>query len=85
MDSLFFPLFVLAIGLYFCFRNIRFLLNEHALREYMQNSPKAAPWVKKYGLVGATKMARESFLPLGLVISVGLVGVGGWSLWRLLA
>ncbi|MEG0113888.1 MAG: hypothetical protein RR749_15890 [Comamonas sp.] len=85
MNSLFFPLIMLAAGLFFCFRNIRFLLNEHALREYMQNSPKAALWVKKYGLVGATKMARESFLPLGLVISVGMVAVSGWSLWRILA
>ena len=78
-------LLLVAGGLYFGFRNLRLLRNEAALREYVRNSPKAALWVKKYGLEGATKMTRESFLPLGLLISAGMVALGGWNLWRMYA
>jgi hypothetical protein len=28
-------------------------------------------------------MARETFIPLGLAISAGMVAFGGWNLWRM--
>ena len=82
-QALILNLLLLLGGLYFGVRNIHFLRNESSLRTYMESSPKAAIWVSKYGLEGATKMARESFLPLGLVISAAMVGFGAWNLWRI--
>ena len=83
MEPLILSLLLVGGGIYFGFRNLRLLRNEVALREYMQRSPKAILWVRKYGLDGATKMARESFIPLGLAISAGMVTFGGWNLWRM--
>ncbi|EER60555.1 hypothetical protein AcdelDRAFT_1892 [Acidovorax delafieldii 2AN] len=83
MEALILSLILVVGGIYFGFRNVRLLRNEAALREYMQSSPKATLWVRKYGLDGATKMVRESFIPLGLVISTAMVAFGGWNLWRM--
>lgn len=82
MESLFLSLVLIAAGIYFGFRNVRLLRNDDALREYVQSSAKAALWVRKYGIDGATKMARESFLPLGIAISAAMVAFGSWNLWR---
>lgn len=73
----------LVAGIYFSVRNVRMLRNETALREYMQGSPKARFWVSKYGLDGATRLARKFFLPLGLIISFAMVGLSACNLWRL--
>jgi hypothetical protein len=85
LEPLLLSLLLVAGGIYFGFRNLRLLRNEAALREYVRSSPKAALWVKKYGLDGATKMTRESFLPLGLLISAAMVSLGVWNLWRIYA
>ncbi len=85
MEPLLLSLLLVGAGIYFGFRNVRLLRNEAALRAYVQNSPKAALWVRKYGLDGATKMTRESFLPLGLLVSAAMVGLGSWNLWRMYA
>lgn len=82
MEPLLLSLLLIGGGIYFGLRNVRLLRNEAALREYMQSSPKATLWVRKYGLDGAIKMARESFIPLGLAISAAMVVFGGWNLWR---
>jgi hypothetical protein len=73
----------LVAGIYFSVRNVRMLRNETALREYMQSSPKATLWVRKFGLDDATRLARKFFLPSGLLISVAMAGVGAWNLWRM--
>lgn len=85
MEALILSLLMIFAGGYFGFRNIRLLRNEIALREYVRDSPKAVLWVRKYGVDGATKMVRETFLPLGLFISCGMVAFGLWGLWRLYA
>lgn len=82
-QALILSLLLLVGGVYFGVRSIHFMRNERALREYMQSSPKAALWVGKYGLDAATKMARESFIPVSLVLSSAMVGLGAWNLWRL--
>ncbi|MBL0039854.1 MAG: hypothetical protein KA505_02875 [Xanthomonadales bacterium] len=82
-QALFFNILLLLGGLYFVVRNIRLLRSETALRAYMESSPKAVLWVRKYGLDGATKVARESFIPLGLVVSAAMIGLGAWNLWRI--
>jgi hypothetical protein len=70
-------------GVYFGFRNIRLLRDEGALRDYMQNSPKAAAWVSKYGFERATQMAREKTIPLGIAMAAAMVGLGVWNLSRI--
>ncbi len=83
MEKLAYPLLILVVGLYFAYRNIRLLRDEKTLRDYMMNSPKAAMWVKKYGLERATEMTRTTFLPIGIAVSVALAGMGAWLLWRI--
>lgn len=85
MNPLLISLLLVGAGLYFGIRNIRLLRNEAALREFVQNNPKASFWVKKHGLDGATKIARESFLPFGIIVSAGLVAAGAWNIWRIYA
>ncbi len=82
MESTFLSLLIIAAGLYFGFRNFRMLRSETLLRDYIEASPQAALWIRKYGVDGTMKLARETFLPLGIVVSVGFVGYGLWLLWR---
>ena len=70
-------------GVYFGIRNIRFLRNERALRDYMQTSPKAAASVRKYGIERATQMAREKTVPIGIVVAVAMLGLGIWNLSKI--
>lgn len=83
MASSILALILVLGGVYFLIRNVRLLHNENALREYMQSNPKAAYWVKKYGLDGAMKLTHETFLPFGIAAACGMVGLGVWLLWRL--
>ena len=84
MTALILNSLLLMAGVYFGVRNVLLLRSESALRAYMQSSPKAVFWVRKYGLDGASKMARESFIPLGLVVSFGMIALSAWNLWRIL-
>jgi hypothetical protein len=83
MESTFLPLLIIAAGLYFGVRNLRMLRSEILLRDYIEASPQAAMWVRKYGVDGTMKLARETFLPLGIVVSVGFIGYGAWLLWNI--
>ena len=82
-EALILSLVLIVGGIYVAVRNLRLLQNEDMLRAYMQTSPKAWIWVKKYGLDGATKLTRQRFIPTGLVASGVMVGFGAWVLWRL--
>lgn len=82
MESTFLSLLIITAGLYFGLRNIRMLRSETLLRDYFEASPQAALWIRKYGVDGTMKLARETFLPLGVVVSIGFVGYGLWLLWR---
>ena len=75
-------LFLLG-GVYFGLRNVQMLRSETALRKYIGCSPKAAFWVRKYGLDGAIAIAREAFIPLGVLVSLAMVGLSTWNLWRI--
>lgn len=85
MEALLLSLLLVAGGIYFGLRNVRLLRSDDALRDYVRSSPKAALWVSKYGLDGAMKMTRETFLPIGLLVSAGMVALGVWNLWRMYA
>lgn len=83
METLVIALFITVGGAYLAVRNIRFMRNPQALHQYMQTSPKAVLWVRKYGLDGATELARKTFVPMGIVASLTLMCAGIWMLWRL--
>ena len=83
MEATLLSLALFLIGAWFTFRNVRMLYREDLLREYVQTNPKAALWVRKHGVEGATKLTRKVFLPLGTVVSFGMTLYGAWLLWRI--
>ena len=82
-ESILFNSLLLLVGLFLLFRNIHFFRNDNALRVYMENSPKAVSWVRKYGLLGAMKLVRETVIPLAFIASVAMVGFATWNLCRI--
>ncbi|MEN8134952.1 MAG: hypothetical protein ABFS18_05380 [Thermodesulfobacteriota bacterium] len=84
MEQFLFPILITTAGAIFLIRNITHLLNEEKLRNYVENSPKAKLWVKKFGVEKTIILSRKIFLPLGILIACGLIGVGAWSIINLL-
>ena len=84
MEAIVLSTLMIVAGGYFGLRNLRFLRSDEALRGYIQSSPKAAAWVTKYGTERAMKMVKETTAPLGIIISVALIGAGLWNLYRVL-
>ena len=85
MEPSIFSLILLAGGIYFLIRNFRLQRNPDALRKFMQSHPAGKLWIKKYGLDGATQLAQKYFLPLGLAVSVAMIGLGACNLLRMYA
>ncbi len=67
---------LITIGGIFLLRNIIHLRDEKKLREYLENSRKGRFWVSKLGIDKTVKISRKYFLPIGLVISSGLLIAG---------
>ena len=67
---------LITIGGFFLLRNIVFLRDEKKLREYLENSRKGRIWVSKFGVDKTSELSRKYFLPLGIVISAGLLIAG---------
>ena len=84
MEKLLFPLLIAIVGALFLIRNISHIRNEQRLREYLANSPKAKLWVNKFGMEKTVELSKKYFLPLGIVISCLMLGVGTWSVITLL-
>lgn len=80
MEAFIFPLIATVAGGYFLIRNAIYLKNENKLREYVESSPKAKFWVNKYGVEETILHTKRHFLPLGIFVSCGLLGVGLWNL-----
>jgi len=85
LEHLILPALLIVAGLGFAIRNVLLLRSEAALRNYIETSPKAVASVQKYGVEGAMKMAKESSIPFGIAVSLGMCGVGVWVLLRALA
>ena len=84
MHPLLIPSILLIAGLYFLVRNIKFIRDNAELESYLSTSPKGKFWIGKYGLKRTTELARKYFLPLGVIIAIAMVGIGSWSLYRIL-
>lgn len=83
MEPFVFPVIATLAGGFFLIRNIMHLRDEKKLREYIENSPKAKLWVKKFGVEKTIDLTKRYFLPLGILVSCGLLGVGLWSILSL--
>ena len=84
MEPIIIPALLTLAGGYFLIRNIMHLNNEDKLRHYVETSPKAKLWVKKFGEEKTLHLTKKYFLPLGILVSLGLVTVGIISLSRLM-
>lgn len=82
MHPLLLPVLLTAIGAYFLARNIRYLRNQDALRDYVTTSPKAQHWLKLHGEEKTIELTRKYFLPLGVVAALVSLSIGLWTMWQ---
>jgi outer membrane lipoprotein-sorting protein len=83
MEQLIFPILVTLAGAYFLIRNIIHIRNEEKIQHYVETSPKARLWVKKYGEEKTIYLTKKYFLPLGILVSALILGMGLLTLSRL--
>ena len=80
MDKLF-PIIPIVAGIFFLIRNIMMLEDEDKLVKYLETSPKGKMWVKKNGIEKTIEMSKKTFIPLGIIVSLIMIGVGVYSLF----
>lgn len=83
METYIFPIIAFLAGGYFLFRNISYLRDEGKLRHYVETSPKAKLWVNKFGVEKTIDLSKKIFLPLGILVSCALLGIGSWGIYNL--
>ena len=66
-------------GIFFLRRNIKMYFNPDSLKKYIETSPKASLWRKKFGVEKTIKLSKSIFLPLGILVSIVFIVVGFWS------
>ncbi len=81
--DMFFPWLLTIAGAYFLIRNILLMMDDDRLRSYLATSPKGKIWLNKYGMDKTVQLSKSRFLPLGIAISLGMLGVGVYSLARI--
>ena len=84
MHPLIVPLILFVGGIYFLVRNIRLLKDKSELETYLATSPTGKAWVSRFGQEKTADLSKKYFLPLGAVVAVVMIGLGGWSLFHLL-
>ena len=67
------PCIALVAGSFFLFRNLKMIAYEAALHAYLDNSVKASIWIEKLGKQNVFQICRFVLLPLGALMSLGLV------------
>lgn len=71
-----FSLILILAGSYFLWRNLGYARDETKLREYLETSPKAKLWVRSLGMEKSITLSKVIFLPLGLIVSAGMIAAG---------
>ncbi len=71
-----YALLALLIGLLTLFRIVRALKNPDYLKNYIETSSKAFLWRKIFGVEKTIELTRKIFLPVGLILSIFLIGYG---------
>ncbi|AFM11983.1 hypothetical protein Turpa_1335 [Turneriella parva DSM 21527] len=84
MEHSILPTALILVSSYFLIRNLIHLRNEDKLKAYLQNSPKASLWVKKFGIERTMQLSKRYFLPIGILFSLGILGTAIWNLCILL-
>ena len=84
MEAYIFPVITFLAGGYFLFRNISHLRDEEKLRHYVETSPKAKLWVNKFGIEKTVALSKKIFIPLGILVSCVLLGIGSWAIYNLI-
>ena len=84
MHPLIIPSILLIGGLYFLVRNIKYLRDQSELESYLATSPAGKAWLKKFGREKTIELSKKYFLPLGIVMAIVMIGIGSWSITRLL-
>ncbi len=77
-NSNIFAIFVLIVGIFYLYKIIRSYKNPEYLKKYIETSPKALIWRKKFGVEKAVTITRKYFLPLGFIVSIGLISYGAY-------
>ncbi len=84
IDPLLLAVLMTLAGGFFLVRNIYYLRNHEALEKYILTTPKAKPWLKKFGQEKTMEFSKKYFMPGGIVISVALLLMGLLGLyWHL--
>lgn len=78
MKEMLFPALWALAGLYFLIKNLILLRNDEKFESYMRTSPKAKLWVEKMGFEKACRLSRKVFLPLGIFVSLVLLGMAAY-------
>jgi len=71
-----YSLLLVGTGIVGLFFSIMALVNPAFARKHVETSPKVWLWRKYFGVEKALVWTRKIFLPLGIVISLGLIILG---------
>lgn len=75
------PCIALVAGCFFLFRNLKMIAIEAALHAYLDKSVKASVWIEKLGKPKVFQICRFFLMPLGALMSLGLVVISLRSIW----
>lgn len=71
-----YSLLIVGTGIVGLFFSIKAHIDPAFARNYVETSPKVWLWRKHFGTEKALAMTKRIFLPLGIVISLGLIIFG---------
>ena len=76
MESTIVGALLVIVGAVTLVRNLLMLRDPTKIVAYVETSPKAALWRNKLGIERTVELSKRYFLPLGSLVSVGLIAVG---------
>ena len=85
MYQLLIPAMLLVGGIYSLVRNIRFLKDQAKLEKHLKVNPAGKRWVKYFGQEKALHLSRKYFVPIGIVVALAMIWIGGLTLFKMLA
>lgn len=77
-----YSLLLVGTGIVGIFFSIKALVDPAFARKHVETSPKVWLWRKYFGTEKALIMTKKIFLPLGIIISLGLIILGIWLLYN---
>jgi hypothetical protein len=71
-----YSLLLVGTGIVGLFFSTKALVDPAFARKHVETSPKVWLWRKHFGVERTLIMTRKIFLPLGIIISLGLIALG---------